>query len=613
MSTAGDASISVLFITADGGFADRVKEEIETRVGSIEVETAMTPDAGADRLADGSIDCVLVDYDLPESDGLAVLSTVRDRWDSMPVILYAEDGSELVASTAISRGVSDYVQRLPQNPQYDSLADRIRSVCDEQSVGKAVSETAEEFRELVETTDDIMFVFDDGWDELVFINTAYEAVWGQSVERLRADPSSFLEHIHPEDRQLAERSMERSSNGHQTSVEYRVRTDDGKQRWIKGKTWPIFDEEGSVSKIAGFVRDVTEYKERERELAEERNRWESLVEQSHDGILIVQDGEFVYANPMAETILSRTESDLVGQPITTVVAPEDEQLVRNRYEERMDAEKDAPPSRYTVSFVRPTGEKRVAELSVAEITYQEDPAAMAVIRDVTERKRAEEQLATRTAEFEALNRLVRHDIRNDMAVILGWASTMGQYVEEDGQQFLDKIMHSGEHVVELTETARDYAETLSKDETPELESIPLRPVLSTEIERRRESYPDATIEIDGAIPAVTVTANDMLSSVYRNLLNNAVQHNDTEEPLVTVDVTEHGASVTVRVRDNGPGIPDGQKETVFGQGEMGMDSQGTGIGLYLVESLVDGYGGSVWIEDNEPRGTIVVTELPKAT
>jgi signal transduction histidine kinase len=70
--------------------------------------------------------------------------------------------------------------------------------------------------------------------------------------------------------------------------------------------------------------------------------------------------------------------------------------------------------------------------------------------------------------------------------------------------------------------------------------------------------------------------------------------------------------VTVRIADNGPGVPDERKESVFGKGEKGLESDGTGIGTYLVKTLVSRYSGTVWVEDNEPGGAVFVVTLPIA-
>ncbi|MGM0592420.1 MAG: sensor histidine kinase [Halobacteriota archaeon] len=102
----------------------------------------------------------------------------------------------------------------------------------------------------------------------------------------------------------------------------------------------------------------------------------------------------------------------------------------------------------------------------------------------------------------------------------------------------------------------------------------------------------------------------MLGSVFRNLLKNAIQHNDKEVSEVTVSTVPEGDHVVVRIADNGPGVPDGQKEDIFGKGKKGLESEGTGIGLYLVQTVVEGYGGQVWVEDNEPEGAVFAVRLP---
>ena len=104
----------------------------------------------------------------------------------------------------------------------------------------------------------------------------------------------------------------------------------------------------------------------------------------------------------------------------------------------------------------------------------------------------------------------------------------------------------------------------------------------------------------------------VIKTVFRNRLNTAVQHNDGDESQVEIAVTETDGQVVVRVADNGPGVPDEQKTEVFGKGEKGLESQGSGIGLYLVKTLVETYGGDVRVEDNAPRGAVFVAELPRA-
>ncbi|MFD1598702.1 PAS domain-containing sensor histidine kinase [Halobellus rarus] len=232
--------------------------------------------------------------------------------------------------------------------------------------------------------------------------------------------------------------------------------------------------------------------------------------------------------------------------------------------------------------------------------------AVGISTDITEQKRREQEL-------EMLNRIVRHDMRNDLSVLLGWAEMLGEHVDDEGQEYLEKVLNSGEHVVELTKIARDYAETVVANEGLTVEPTSLSDALETELSLRAESFPDAEFVVRDSLPEAEVTANSMLASVFRNLLNNAVQHNDKDTPVVEVSCEPRDEDVDVRIADNGPGIPDERKETIFGKGEKGLDSPGAGIGLYLVHTLVTQYGGDVWVEDNDPTGSVFVVQLPRAS
>ncbi|MFP4626111.1 MAG: ATP-binding protein [Natronomonas sp.] len=231
--------------------------------------------------------------------------------------------------------------------------------------------------------------------------------------------------------------------------------------------------------------------------------------------------------------------------------------------------------------------------------------------NVTDEETYRKELETKSEQLEALNRVIRHDIRNDMTVVVGWAKTLEDAVADEDAEALDRVVRAAKHAIGLTETARDFVDVLEEAGGLELDAIDLESTVRHEIETLRDSYPDASVSIDGDIPSVSVEANEMLSSVFGNLLGNAVQHNDMRKPEITVRAEASADTVTVRIADNGPGIPDDMKERVFGKGEIGLESEGTGIGLYLVRTLVNQFNGTVWVGDNEPEGAIFVVELQR--
>jgi PAS domain S-box-containing protein len=231
-----------------------------------------------------------------------------------------------------------------------------------------------------------------------------------------------------------------------------------------------------------------------------------------------------------------------------------------------------------------------------------------VFRDISERLTYERQLMQQRDGLEALTQILSHDVRNDLQIVTGFLDELDEYVTEEGRTYLERIRTSANDAVALTETAHEMADEMLSA-AGEYRSVTLRQTLRDELDQLTAEHPHAEITVDGSIPATPVVANDMLHSVFRNLLTNAVQHNDGPKPVVRVRVAERADRILVHVADDGPGIADDRTESVFQKGNLGRESEGTGIGLYLVKTLVEGYGGDVWIEANELGGATFVVEL----
>lgn len=225
----------------------------------------------------------------------------------------------------------------------------------------------------------------------------------------------------------------------------------------------------------------------------------------------------------------------------------------------------------------------------------------------------EQKLRQQRDDLELLNELMRHDIRNDLQLIQAYSEMLDEHVDEEAQEYLRIIKENTAHAVELTQTVGSLAQVMLRDQAM-TGQVSLEPVLARQVEQARTAYPAAAITVEKVCTATTA-GDDMLGSVFRNLLQNAIRHNNKTPPEVQVSATrtEDADEVIVRIADNGPGIPDEQKQTVFGKGEKGLNSPGAGLGLYLVQTLVETYGGEVWIEDNDPEGAIFVVSLPVVT
>lgn len=249
------------------------------------------------------------------------------------------------------------------------------------------------------------------------------------------------------------------------------------------------------------------------------------------------------------------------------------------------------------------------ELWIAAVKVAGQRRFVAIAQDITARIEYEQRLETQRNSLELLNEVMRHDIRNDLQLIQAYAEELTEHVDDAGETAVQVIKDAAEHSIELTVTGRDLAEVILESHG-ELDEIELAPVVEAQCAAAQEADPDATITIDGTVPDVTVAGTRMLETVFWNVLKNALQHTNKNEPTVTVSAAVVDDTVTVRIADDGPGVPDAQKEEIFGHGTHGLDSAGSGIGLYLVQTLVTEYGGTAWVEDNDPEGAVFVIELP---
>ena len=123
---------------------------------------------------------------------------------------------------------------------------------------------------LTEYTDDALWLFTPDWETLVYVNSAYEEIFGQPIDSLKDDPTSFLEAVYPEHQEAVTEGMEVLATGEQVDLEFRVdpETDYGTWVWVQGQ--PIFDDDGDLEYIAGYTRDITERKGYQQQLEQRR-------------------------------------------------------------------------------------------------------------------------------------------------------------------------------------------------------------------------------------------------------------------------------------------------------------------------------------------------------
>jgi PAS domain S-box-containing protein len=392
----------------------------------------------------------------------------------------------------------------------------------------------------------------------------------------------------------------RALAGEFVTTERALRTREGDRLETLLQATPRRNAAGDIVGTNALYVDLTERK-RARKVLDQVEAMEASI----DGIGILdEDGEFVYANQAHADIYGYDDPDAFVGNTWRMLYGDDE---RARFES------EVVPALEAGEEWRGEARGRCADGSSfpqdLSLTPLSDGGYICVVRDITGRKRYERRLEGQRDNLEILNQVVRHDIRNDLQVVVGYATILREFVDGEGQDHVERVVSSGRDAIETTKTAGDVAKVMLSA-TAETKPVGIRYVITDRIDEVDAAYTDAILTTEGTIPDVSVLADDMLGSVFKNLLTNAIVHNDGPVREVTVSAAVADGTVAVRVADNGPGIPDDRKDAIFEDGEKGLDSEGTGLGLYLVETLVDRYGGDVRVEDNEPEGSVFVVELP---
>lgn len=215
------------------------------------------------------------------------------------------------------------------------------------------------------------------------------------------------------------------------------------------------------------------------------------------------------------------------------------------------------------------------------------------------KKEAEQKVFELNEILKLLNKILRHDILNDVTVV---ESSVDMFSEEKDESLLEDI---------LAATLRSKAtiKNMRALETAIASGQELKPVnLEDVLQEVKKQFPKMSINVTGS---GTVKADKALNSVLENIIRNAKMHGNTDK--VNISISDNKKTVEVRIADQGSGIPDEAKSKLFTEGFKYGETGNTGLGLFIVRKTIERYGGSVSLEDNKPKGTVFILVIPSSS
>ena len=440
----GDKRIKVLLIEdnpRDAGLIRKLLAEVGGVTFNLEYADRLS--TGLKRLAAGGTNIVLLDLGLPDSQGLGTLARVRAQAADVPVVVLTAVDDRMFAMKAVQAGAQDYLVK--EQVKSSSLARTLFYAIERFGMQRELEQYAQglqsaeaRLRKIIQKNADGIVIVDRS-GIIHFVNPAAESLFGHRAEELLGELFGFpLVAGEATELNIARRG------GETAIAEMRV----VETEW-----------EGKTAYLTS-LHNITERQRVGEALRESEERFRSIVENSHDGIMILDDAyRFIYVNDELCRMSGYSREEIIGQDFPNFLDEESKQLVVERYIRRQRGE-EVPP-RYEFNFVRKDGQKRRVEISSSVL--RDSPGkvrTVAQILDITERKQAEDALERQKAYFQQLfeNSPDAIALLDDTDRVInankGFETLFGYRIEEIKSRFINDIVVPEDRMEEASALSR---------------------------------------------------------------------------------------------------------------------------------------------------------------
>ena len=368
----------------------------------------------------------------------------------------------------------------------------------------------------------------------------------------------------------------------------------GNPLWVHWIGKGIFDNKGKIIEYQSVGRDITALKTIEENLEKSEEKYRLVVDSTSDLVFLIDlEGNFTFMNKGIEKHTGYKNHELVGKNIKDFLSPNSYNEAKERIELRLKGATDLP--KYEVDILSKNNEFIPFELNTSPIYADEKLTSILIVaRDITERKKAEAKIKDLDETIRILNKILRHDILNDLTLLLNIVDSC-----KGGDEKMKKsIFATIEKSTSLIERMRELEQAVTSGKN--LRQCTVLEIVDCVI----RNYPEIEFKVKGDC---TVLADEAISSVIDNIVRNAIVHGKTKR--IDITLTESKELCKIKIADYGIGIPDSIKKRIYEEGASYGEVRSSGIGLYIVKKVIERYGGEITVEDNKPNGAVFVLKL----
>ena len=367
--------------------------------------------------------------------------------------------------------------------------------------------------------------------------------------------------------------------------------------------------------------------------AEEKYR--VITEFANDCIVVIQEGRMVFGNPACSCLLGRPLTESMPEDFLEIMAAEDRTVVLEKYNRLLEGGQVDQPQ--TIRIRREDGEERYVEIASSVIQYRDRPAVLAVMRDMTERKREEEARQESERKIAALRKMeslgllaggVAHDLNNVLSGIASYPDLILMDLPKDSSLVkpIRTMQKAGQRASAIVDDLLTMARGVAVHKEPlDLNEIITKYLSSPEYEKLLRFHPSVKVTCSLEKDLLNIIGSRIhVRKVVMNLVSNAAEaiegsgnvtisttNRYLTSPTKAHDDVDKGDDVVLAVSDDGPGIPSGDLERIFEPfySKKVMGRSGTGLGLALVWNVINDHKGTIDVTSDE-SGTLFELYFP---
>ena len=418
---------------------------------------------------------------------------------------------------------------------------------------------------------------------------------------------------HPDDIEKIEAKRDEKIANHKPfDLEFRILHKSGQIHWLSAKGGAIYNDEGDILRVLGINTDITHRKKVEESLKESEERYHSLFDNNHAVMLLINpdNGNIIDANPAATHFYGYNYDELVKMNINNINV-----LCEEEIHDKMQKSVSFQKNNFLFKHQLASGEIRDVDVYSGKIVLGGEKLLYSIIHDVTDRMILQDKLKESNEDLERFAYVSSHDLQEPLRMVTSFTQLLERRykgrLDEDADDYIGFIVDGAKRMKLLIDDLLMFSRLNTQPKENEL--VNLETVLDTVLLNLQVSIVENNVEIThDPLPSIYGDLSRKVQ-VFQNLISNAIKFNDKKIIKIHISAKKEGNERIFSVSDNGIGMDPKHLERIFiifQRLHTREEYEGTGIGLAIIQKIIQQQNGRIWVESELGKGSTFYFTIP---